>query len=109
MAAEIKVEVVYALPVEQLVLKLVIPAGSTAMDAVRLSEILERLPQIELKPVKLGIFGRLVDPNAEVQSGDRVEIYRDLIADPKAARRLRAARARKIKAAATTAEEAGSE
>lgn len=88
-AERIAVEVVYALPNRQLLVKVHVPAGSTAEQAVRLSGMLERFPEIDLECAKLGIFGRRTKPDHVLSAGDRIEIYRELIADPKAARRKR--------------------
>ena len=95
---EAEIEVACALPTQQVVLKLRVPVGTSLKDAVVRSGILERFPQIDAGQMKLGIYSRPVHPDDPVQSGDRIEIYRNLIADPKTMRRQRAARARKIKA-----------
>ena len=89
----IAVEVVYALPSEQQILPVRLPSGSTVARALRESGILERFPEIDLARAKLGIFGRRVNPQDVLRDGDRVEIYRELIADPKSARRKRAEQA----------------
>lgn len=94
MSASVRVEVAYARPNEQTVECVVLPAGATILDAIRSSGLLERFPEIDLAKADVGIFGiaaRLGDP---VEEGDRVEIYRPLIADPKGARQERARRAR---------------
>lgn len=90
MSDMIDVEVVYALPHEQALLKVRLPQGSTVQDAVRLSGILERFPEIDLAQNKLGIFSKLTKPDAVLRERDRVEIYRPLIADPKEVRKKRA-------------------
>lgn len=91
------VEVVYGLPQQQTLLTLVVPAGTTVREAARLSRLAERYPEIDIEHAPLGIFGRLQkDPDATVlREGDRVEIYRPLLIDPKEARRLRAERAKR--------------
>ena len=93
MAAEalLAVEVVYATPLAQTVVTLRVPAGTTVAEAFERSGLPRRFPEIG-PAAKLGVFGRLVDPNTFVCDGDRVEIYRPLVADPKQARRRRAAR-----------------
>jgi hypothetical protein len=68
------------------------PEGTTARQAVERSGILQRFPEIDLDQVNLGIFGQVVSPDAGLRDGDRVEIYRPLIAEPKQARRERAQR-----------------
>lgn len=88
----ISIEVVYALPDEQCCLNLTLPKGSTLRQAIEASGILDRYPQIDLAVNKVGMFGRLRRLQDRLRDGDRVEIYRPLIADPKEARRRRAAR-----------------
>lgn len=86
----INVELVYALPQEQTLLRFDVPAGTRVSDAVQQSGILAKYPEIDLNRNKLGIFGKLVKPDAELRARDRIEIYRPLIADPKEVRRKRA-------------------
>lgn len=93
----IDVEVAYALPETQLILKLRVPQGTTLDQAVRQSGLLERFPDIDLDKTQLGIFGKLNKPKAELRSGDRVEVYRPLIADPKEVRKQRAAEGKRMK------------
>ncbi len=88
--AMIDIEVVYALPHEQALLKVRVPAGATVAQAVDASGILGRYPDIDLAQNKLGIYGKLTKPDAVLRDRDRVEIYRPLIADPKEVRRKRA-------------------
>jgi putative ubiquitin-RnfH superfamily antitoxin RatB of RatAB toxin-antitoxin module len=94
MAADDKVavEVAYELPDEQILLALELPAGSTVADAVAASGIVERFPEIDPAAAKLGVFGKHVTRDRVLRSGDRVEIYRPLLADPKERRRKRAAK-----------------
>ena len=90
MAAEpaVSVEVVYACPGEQCVVALQVARGTTAAQAVRLSGLLERYPEIDF-PAQIGIHGRVVQGATVLSDGDRIEIYRPLIAEPKQARRRR--------------------
>lgn len=90
----IGVEVVYALPERQTLVGLRLPAGSTVMDAIRASGILEKHPEIDLAKNRLGVYGRQVKSDAVLRDRDRVEIYRPLLADPKEVRRRRAAEGR---------------
>ncbi|RPH24168.1 RnfH family protein [Buttiauxella warmboldiae] len=90
MAPEIKVEVAYALPEKQYLLKVVLEQGSTVEQAIAASGILELRTDIDLAKNKIGIFSRPVKLSDSVNEGDRVEIYRPLIADPKELRRQRA-------------------
>jgi putative ubiquitin-RnfH superfamily antitoxin RatB of RatAB toxin-antitoxin module len=87
---KIKIEVVYALPHEQSLLKLEVPAGTTIAEGVKLSGILNKHPEIDLSKSKFGIFGKLSKADAVLREMDRIEIYRPLIADPKEVRRKRA-------------------
>ncbi len=91
----IRVEVAYALPEEQLILRLEVPEGTTALQAVELSGIGQRFPEIDMDNLRLGIFGKLKKPDQVLASGDRVEIYRKLIADPKEVRKQRAAQGKR--------------
>lgn len=86
----IKVEVLYALPHEQTLLIVEVPQGSTLADAIKISGILEKYPDIDLTKNKLGIFGKLSKQDVVLRDMDRVEIYRPLIADPKEVRKKRA-------------------
>ncbi len=97
----IQVEVAYALANEQKVIALLVKQGTTVLEAARESGIVDCFPQIDLSTAKLGIFGKVVlDPAKHVvQAGDRVEIYRPLIADPKEVRKLRAEQAKLKKTA----------
>lgn len=88
----LKVEVVYALREEQVLLALEVETGTTVRQAIERSGILRRFPEINLARARVGVFGRLVQPDAVLRDGDRIEIYRPLIADPKEARRKRATR-----------------
>lgn len=98
MSNEIQVEVAYALPQQQLIVKLKVPDGTTAEQAVQLSGMLQKFPEIDLAQSKLGIFGKATKHDHVLREGDRVEIYRPLIADPKGARRARAAEGKPRKA-----------
>ncbi|QKT02601.1 RnfH family protein [Ectothiorhodospiraceae bacterium 2226] len=94
---EIAVEVAYALPQEQFLRALAVPAGASVEAAIRASGVLEQYPDIDLKKNKVGIFGKLTKLDKPVRAGDRVEIYRPLIADPKAVRAQRAAEGKRMK------------
>ncbi len=86
----IEVEVAYARPDKQMILKVQGEVGMTVCEAVDRSNITGPFPEIDLETVKMGIFGKAVKPDVVLQAGDRVEIYRPLIADPKTARKRRA-------------------
>ena len=63
--------------------------GSTVLHALRESRLLERHPEIDLAQVKVGVWGRVVPLSQGLRAGDRVEVYRALVVDPKEARRQR--------------------
>jgi putative ubiquitin-RnfH superfamily antitoxin RatB of RatAB toxin-antitoxin module len=92
----IQVEVAYARPDAQLIVPVEVPEGATLEQAIELSRIQERFPEIDAATAKLGIFGKLSKPGATLRPGDRVEIYRPLIADPKAVRKQRAAEGKRM-------------
>lgn len=86
-----EIEVAYATEQEQLILPVQVPAACTVAQALARSGIERHFPEIDLASVRVGIFGKLSKPDAQLSPGDRVEIYRKLIADPKEARKKRAA------------------
>ncbi|VEB95730.1 Uncharacterised protein family (UPF0125) [Cedecea lapagei] len=92
MPREIQVEVVYALPQKQYLRQVKLEEGSTVEQAITASGLLELRDDIDLKQNKVGIYSRPVKLADKVNDGDRVEIYRPLIADPKELRRQRAER-----------------
>ncbi|WP_202370229.1 RnfH family protein [Pseudomonas sp. MWU318] len=96
----IEIEVVYAAVDRQVLRSLSVPQGTTVREAVLKSGIGGEFPELDLSDCPLGIFGKVVvDPQARlIQTGDRIEIYRPLLADPKEVRRLRAAKAAEAKA-----------
>lgn len=85
-----RVEIAYAEPNQQAILVVEVDAGATAEQAVRESDMLKRFPQIDPQQLKLGVFGKAVKNDHKLRAGDRVEIYRPLIADPKAVRKAKA-------------------
>lgn len=90
--SSLHVEVIYALPHRHVLIETVCDPEATLADVVRASGILDRFPEIDLARNPLGVFGARTTPSARVADGDRIEIYRPLHVDPKAARRLRHAR-----------------
>ncbi len=96
-AESIPVEVAYAKPEEQVILKLDVTPGTSLRQAIEQSGILERFPEIDLEKSRVGIFGKLKKADQVLQPGDRVEIYRPLIADPKKVRKERAAAGKRMK------------
>ena len=102
----INVEVAYALPLKQRIKSLKVLKGCTALEAVRQSGIEREFPDIVPEQMDMGIFAKNLDGKTlplpaeyQLKAGDRVEIYRPLQADPKAARQQRAAKAKEAKAA----------
>ncbi|SQD80206.1 RnfH family protein [Moritella yayanosii] len=91
---KINVEVIYALPKEQITFTVSVEQGATAQQAIEASGILAKYPEIELNKNKLGIYSRLIKLDTVLQDGERVEIYRPLIADPKEMRKRRALKAK---------------
>jgi len=106
-AEKILVEVAYGLPEQQFLLNLSVAKDCTAIEAVRLSGIFELCPELEVSletsletegnALKLGIFSQSCEHDRQLNAGDRVEIYRPLLMDPKESRKLRAAKMAKRK------------
>ncbi len=95
MSEMIKVEVAYALPEKQRIEKLSVAKGTTALEAVKqanMGRFFDSSP--DLMTAKIGVFGQLVQATYELSEGERVEIYRELLVDPKAVRRARAEKAK---------------
>ena len=92
----ITVEVAYALPDRQAIVEVAVPEGTSLREAVKRSSIHEHFPEVDMDSADLGIFGKL-ERNPEqrvVRSGERIEIYRELLVDPKESRRRRAEKAK---------------
>lgn len=95
--SEITIEVAYALPNKQVLKVLNVPAGTTALEAVKQSGVLQMFPEIDIENTQMGIFSQVLGTKGlsepatyELKARDRVELYRPLIADPKEVRRRRA-------------------
>lgn len=86
----LSVEVVYALPQRQVILSLTVAPGTTVRETILCSGIENHFPDFDFATSSVGIFGRRVEPETLVTHGDRIEIYRPLIAEPKALRQKRA-------------------
>ncbi len=91
MKEHIEVEVAYATPKEQMIVKISGEKGMDIKSAIAQSKIIEKFPEIDPETAKVGIYGKGVTMDHVLCTGDRVEIYRELIADPKAARKKKAA------------------
>ena len=89
------IEVCYAAPEGQSVLRGRLPEGATLQQAIEASGILRRHPEIDLGAQKVGVFGKLKPLDAVLADHDRVEIYRPLKVDPKMARQRRVEKTRR--------------
>jgi hypothetical protein len=78
-----RVSVAYADPRDQVWLKMELPEGATVRDAIERSGVLSKFPHIDLETQKVGIFGKVTSLTTTLNDGDRVELYRAIIADPK--------------------------
>jgi putative ubiquitin-RnfH superfamily antitoxin RatB of RatAB toxin-antitoxin module len=94
---KIEVEVAYARPERQLILRVRGSVGMTVAQAIERAGIAEQFPEIELASAKVGIFSKAAKMDQVLRAGDRVEIYRPLIADPKEARKKRAAQGKPMR------------
>jgi putative ubiquitin-RnfH superfamily antitoxin RatB of RatAB toxin-antitoxin module len=77
-----QIGVAYSEPGQQIWLTIEVPDETTVTDAIARSGILKMFPHIDLEAQKVGVFGKLVKPDAKLRAGDRVEIYRPIICDP---------------------------
>ncbi|WP_024694643.1 RnfH family protein [Pseudomonas syringae] len=96
----ISVEVVYAAVERQVLMALMVPEGSSVRQVLAASGIDQQFPELDLARCAVGIFGKVVAYPATrcVEAGERIEIYRPLLADPMEVRRQRAAKARQSRA-----------
>ena len=85
-----KVEVAYATPSKQVILSLELPLGTMIEEAIRLSGIKDHFPEIDLQQQGVGVFSIPQNLDYALKEGERVEIYRELLIDPKEARRSKA-------------------
>jgi putative ubiquitin-RnfH superfamily antitoxin RatB of RatAB toxin-antitoxin module len=104
---QIHVEVAYAKEAEQALLAVDGEEGMTVHDAIERSGIRKRFPEIDLGVNKVGVFGKLAKLDQALETGDRVEIYRPLIADPKEQRKKRAAEGKVMRKGAGDAAKTG--
>ncbi len=88
----ISVEVACATPEKQRIIELNVPCGTTAREAVKQSEIQDEFPGLDISACAIGVFGEVVSDSEQLKEGDRVEIYRPLINDPRDTRRSLAER-----------------
>jgi putative ubiquitin-RnfH superfamily antitoxin RatB of RatAB toxin-antitoxin module len=92
--SDIDIEVAYATPEKQVILSLTVPEGTALIDAALASGITTEFDGLDLRASQMGVFGKVVPEDYVLRSGDRIEIYRPLIADPKEVRKERAAKAK---------------
>ena len=90
----IRISVVYALAERQIVIELPLKRGTSVEQAVELSGLRRRFPEIAAEPLSCAIYSRAVPLTEQVEDGDRVEVLRPLLVDPKENRRQIAARTR---------------
>ncbi|MCB1583895.1 MAG: RnfH family protein [Xanthomonadales bacterium] len=88
------VEVIFATLEQQKLIVIEVGSGTTIEQCIELSGILTEHPEINLQQNKVGVFSQIKSLDYQVQNGDRVEVYRSLIADPKVVRRQRAEQAK---------------
>jgi putative ubiquitin-RnfH superfamily antitoxin RatB of RatAB toxin-antitoxin module len=88
--AEMHVQLCYARPDRQFLLDLTVAPGTTILQAIERSGIVQQAPEIDVSVMRVGIYGKLKALDTVLREHDRVEIYRALIADPKETRRRRA-------------------
>jgi putative ubiquitin-RnfH superfamily antitoxin RatB of RatAB toxin-antitoxin module len=94
MTETIHVDVAFALPGRQAVVQVSLPVGANIRDAVHASSLQQQFPDYSFDDLKKGVWGAVKEDDHCLQDGDRVEIYRPLVTDPREARRKRAARSR---------------
>ncbi|MEM8843722.1 MAG: RnfH family protein [Pseudomonadota bacterium] len=85
-----KVQVTYISSTTDFLVEVELADGALVTDAIILSDVLNKHPEISLQQNKVGVFGEIVSENYVLKEGDRIEIYRPLSMDPMQARRLRA-------------------
>ena len=99
MSDSISVEVAYALPEKQRIVKLDVTPGTTALEAVTLSRLDEVFDELVVgSDLKIGVWGKAATADRVLAAGERVEIYRPLLVDPKEVRKARAAKAKAARA-----------
>lgn len=97
MSEKINIEVAYATPRKQVIVEREVEPDIAPRAAVRESGIVEQFPEIDVDRCDLGVFGKAIADDYRLNPGDRIEIYRPLIGDPKEIRRQRAARGLRTK------------
>lgn len=80
---QISIEIIYLAPQKQISLELSVPQNTTLIAAIQQTLLLQQFPEIDLSKNKVGIFGKTMPLETRLKEGDRVEIYRPLLIDPK--------------------------
>lgn len=94
---QIHIEIAYATPQHQVILERDVEPGISPRNAVLQSDIDQYFPEIDKQNCDIGLFGKTIRPDHEMENGDRIEIYRPLLADPKEIRKKRAAQGLRMK------------
>ena len=90
----IHVEIVYAQPQRSIAKSLSLPPGALIADVLKLAAQADDFQDMDLASATVGIFGQVASRDRPLKDGDRIEIYRPLLEEPKLARRTRAKKAR---------------
>jgi putative ubiquitin-RnfH superfamily antitoxin RatB of RatAB toxin-antitoxin module len=93
-ARPVRISVCYAQPDDAFLKELEVAPGTTMVAAIAASGLLQARPEVDPATMRVGIFGKLKTPDTLVRDGDRIEVYRPLVADPKSARRKRVQKTR---------------
>ena len=110
MSSQIEIEVAYALPDKQRIVRLKVPEGTTALQAVQQSQLDTMFDALSIDAdLKLGVWGKAVTADRVLESGERVEIYRPLLVDPTEVRKARAAKAKAARVESGQASDVSSE
>ena len=86
----LEIEIVYGLADRQVLKGMTVTEGTTVREAALQSGLEVEFPKLDLQQAPLGIFGKAVKDKTVLRDGDRIEVYRPLLIDPKEARRKRA-------------------
>lgn len=86
----LEIEIVYGLADRQVLKNMTVAEGTTVREAAQQSGLEVEFPELDLQQAPLGIFGKVVKSETVLRDGDRIEVYRPLLIDPKEARRKRA-------------------
>lgn len=86
----LEIEIVYGLADRQVLKSMTVAEGTTIREAALKSGLAVEFPELDLQQAPLGIFGKAVKDETVLRDGDRIEVYRPLLIDPKEARRKRA-------------------